>query len=92
MKIFSLQSKTNLAVWSLILGLLIYFVGSYLYFVRSLNDCTSTLNDSDCMQKLQTMLLPLGNNYYSLIFWILVVFIVLSLIKHFRNKKLSTNH
>lgn len=90
MKIFSLQSKTSLAIWSLIFGLAGFFILEIEFFSAVLDQCTSTLDDVTCTKSLREsygILLPFQNEYINMIFWVLISLIILSLIRHFRNKK-----
>ncbi len=97
MKIFSLQ-KTIL-IWSFILGSILNFVTSYfltidkdwIYNIYAGNDFCQT--HSWCIWWVEGISSRLRDNaitapaIFMLALWILLVFIILSLIRYFRNKK-----
>lgn len=74
------------------LGVIFYSILSFIYYAESLNLCTSTINDIGCIGYLDRrfrIFYPFGmykNEYLNIIFWILTVFIILSLIRYFKNK------
>jgi hypothetical protein len=87
MKIFSLQSKIGLVGWSLVLGSLAYFIDEGLFFGAEMSHCTSTLNDYVCSKDVASYyLLFFQNEYFNTAFWISVVFIILFIIRYFRNR------
>lgn len=88
MKFIKLETKINLIFWSVILGVVFYFIDIAVCLVASLNQCTSTIDDAACSQELaKHYLLFFQNQYLNALFWILIVFIILSVIRYFKLKK-----
>ena len=89
MKSFSLQNKikTSILAWSVLVGLLISLVIGWQYFNAVLT-CSDAISDLECNKKLSPLFFPFPYGLaYGLFFWILISFIVLSLIKYFKNKR-----
>ncbi len=84
MKIFSLETKKHLVIWSLLLGVFINYAITFKALQNRYN-CASIINDQiDCLESLSW---PFNNQNLDLLFWILVAFIVLSLLRHLRKQK-----
>lgn len=93
MKIFSLQSKWALVVWSVILAFCIYSIVFGIYSIQAFN-CALIKNDWSCFNVFNEryrVLLPFGSMYQfiwaNFLYWVLVVFIVLNLVNYFKKKK-----
>ncbi len=99
MKIFTLESKKNLFVWTLILaGTMDFIFSRFLIFkIQCESDVIGTITVCDAhgwpfLSQPQggyagSMAKDLMYVLWNFIFWILVAFIILSLIRHFRIKK-----
>ncbi len=78
------------------MGFLTYLIIASIYFAESVNVCTSTINDVLCLLDLDQrfkIFFPFGvykNGFLNILFWILVGFIILSLVRYFRKKKSQT--
>ncbi len=91
MKIFSLQSKTGLAAWSVVLGFLIDVVASLLTLNSYQPDCflgpCPKIYDFGFPFKNHELFLgDLSVLFLNLFFWILISFIILLVIRRFRKK------
>lgn len=74
------------------MGWLVYFVDEIILGLSSLNQCTSTVDNVACGKALApNFLLFFENQYLNIFFWILVIFIILSIIKHFKYRKTDPN-
>jgi hypothetical protein len=95
MKIFSLESKTGLVAWSVVLG---FLVNAVVYFTTRHVDILGGFSSSD-LSPVNVTSFGLPFHYYTtgtdlshlfypfnLLFWILVVFIILFIIRYFRKK------
>lgn len=86
MKIFSLQSKTGLVVWSVALGILVNIVLYSIYFMLSFR-CLDVMDAVICMKPFNAIFFWLRyGDYTGFLFWILTSFIILFTIRHFRKK------
>ena len=97
MKIFSLQSKTGLAVWSVVVGLVLSILISISTqaYTESAFQTVCASSYAHGWPAVVRVSVCQGNNYFSfnntnewinLFFWILVVLIILSLIRYFKKK------
>lgn len=98
MKIFSLESKKHLVVWSVVLGFAVNIVLNKITFKT--NQCIPNplgVMDGCVYNTIYGFPFPyweggfvnppFDNLYkFNFIFWILIVFIILSLVRHFRKK------
>ena len=82
MKIFSLKSIVDSLAWSLGLGFILDYISTFKHNY-DLYNCTG----DSCIAILNQKLFPFGNLYLNFLFWVLVVFIILSLIRYFKIKK-----
>lgn len=97
MKIFSLESKASLVVWSVVLGL--FFDGlSYRIFVTPASFCLGFYAVGDCIPAksgfpIRSTLVDIPFLLIDLLFWILISFIILFAVRFFRKKsvKITTN-
>lgn len=89
MKIFSLQSKSYVILWSVVIGYVLNFI-AYKYTRASLSCLFAPTDCPDLKGGWPFLYEFYKNNYYlvycNLIFWVLVSYISLSLIKYFKNK------
>ena len=70
------------------MGWLAYFIDEVVYGLSSLNHCMDTLDNMACGKVLAVhFLLFFENGYLNMAFWILVVFIILSLIRYLKYRK-----
>ena len=82
MKIFSLQSKISVFVWSIVLGIIL----NYAVVFRSIFGLYNCSVGDDC-EKFLNLYRPFANQLASLFFWILASFIVLMVVRWFRERK-----
>lgn len=96
MKIFSLQTKKSLVVWSLILGTFSYWLSSKLSAIQTF--CGDDLVHDSCT--VSGWPLRVGWSYmadvliwpkylFNFIIWFLITIAVLSIIRNFTNKKVA---
>jgi hypothetical protein len=98
MKIFSLETKTNLVGWSLVLGILISGLVACVFHQQAVffdGGSTSNLFGAPFewsifhhqeLLKTHYYSYSLVGLFYNILFWGLVVFIFLSLVRYFRKK------
>lgn len=84
MKIFSLQSKTNLIIWSVVLGYLINYIILYRNLIVIYN-CSSGSDNYLC-ENVAKIFWPFQNQSSSILFWVLIVFVILNLVRYFKYK------
>jgi len=85
-KIFSLESKSVLAGWSVLFGFLISSFWKYLYQSESLK-CASRLDYTECQKHWDRIYFPLNHGYfYDFAFWVVAGLAVLGLIRHHKRK------
>jgi len=105
MKIFSLQSKIGLVAWSVVLGSALFFISDKISIISNPSPGINIPEESSYLQGIpfhyefhQTFLAPGGIIYfadrpwillYNFIFWILVVFVVLFVVRHFKKKNIQ---
>ena len=93
MKIFSLQSKTSLVVWSVVIGFVLNWL-SYKVFVIQGKNCSDLLA-TVCLSPAQVgfpirmSLIEFPLFCLNLLFWILFALIILSIIRYLRTKNIQ---
>ncbi len=87
MSIFSLKTDKHFVRWSLGLGVLLFCIDSLLYSIAVFDHCLSSSDMEACTSHYERMFLVFFQNpYLNLLFWIIVSWIILSLVRHFKRK------